>query len=276
MKLLAPAKINLFLHVIGKYENGYHQLESMFAFCKDLYDEIEITQSKSLSVQIAESDFSEGYLIEEKDNLIYKILNYLGLNFDVKLFKKIPIGAGLGGGSCDAGAIIRFLLENKYIKETRVAELAKFGADILPCMKQTCCIGVGVGDEIIAYPVLPQVFALIVKPNFNISTIQIYKKSVSSYKKPLKQEWKFDSKENFKKFMVNTENSLLEPILFFHPEINTLIKDIALVEGCFHSGVSGSGSACFGLFESEAEALLGQEMLSTQLSECKTYVTKLL
>jgi len=255
MKLIATAKLNLLLHITGKYENGYHALESLFAFCEDLFDEIDIEPSYKLSVEVVKSDFPEAYEIKQEYNLLYKLLNFLDLKFDVKLTKKIPIGAGLGGGSCDAGALLRFLVEHSYIKESDLKNVGKFGADIIPCMQQKACFGTGIGDEIIAYPTLPRIYALVIKPDFNISTIDIYKKSVSSFKESISnQDWSFDSIEYFKSFIQDKKNSLLEPILYFHPEIKEVIECLALLNGCFYSNASGSGSACFALFETRAQA----------------------
>ena len=241
-----------------------------------LCDEIDIQTSDELSVEVIKSDFPEGYAIKQEDNLLYKILDFLGLKFNVKLTKKIPIGAGLGGGSCDAGALLKFLLEYNYIKESDLMSVCKFGADILPCMQQRACVGAGIGDEIVSFCSLPKLYALVIKPDFNISTLDIYKRSVTSFRSPIPaQDWDFKTVESFKGLIQGKENSLLEPILHFHPQVKKVIESLASLEGCFHSNVSGSGSACFGLFECREEADAAKLSLDSSFAKYRTYVTEI-
>jgi 4-diphosphocytidyl-2-C-methyl-D-erythritol kinase len=277
MKLVAYAKLNLFLHVIGRYPNGYHSIESLFAFCADLYDEIEIERAAKLSVRVVYSAFPEAYDIPEEDNLLYKILEYLGLKFEVKLYKKIPIGAGLGGGSADAAVMINYLLQHNYISIDDIKLLSSFGADIPPCMVQKACIGVGIGDEIIAHLVLPELYAIIVKPLFSIATRDIYVKSVSAFQKSCNiADLDVFNLESFKGFIATKHNGLLEPILFFYPEIKHLVSDIQSLEGCFYSNVSGSGSACFGLFENKNDALKALQAMRQKNKHDFLYVTQVI
>ena len=108
--LKAKAKINLFFHITGKRDDGYHLIESLVAFADDVYDSIEISPSTINSTKVIGGEFAES-LLNEKNNLIDKALNSFTTNqkYTCYLTKNIPIGAGLGGGSADAAIIARFL-----------------------------------------------------------------------------------------------------------------------------------------------------------------------
>lgn len=155
---IAPAKINLFLHVTGKREDGYHLLSSLVVFNNQLHDVITITDAEKFSFTM--SGNTEG--IAEKDNLVVKAAQLFStiigqpLNCAIALEKHIPIAAGLGGGSSDAAATIRALAKfwDIDVPETLVNALTELGADVPVCYYGKPCIMRGIGDiiEPLIYP----------------------------------------------------------------------------------------------------------------------------
>lgn len=245
------AKINLFLRIIGKRQDGYHLLQSIFAFCHDFYDEIQIVDSGKLEVTTI------GAEIEEEQNLVFKALKKFDLKAKIIIKKNIPIGAGLGGGSSNVG----FLLK-KLKPELEPSDLAQIGADILPCYKGRACLVGGIGDIIEREIDIPKVYSLIMVPNFSIFTPSVYKRfTPSDIVEPVNVPEKFDI-ELFKKFIKSQINSLFKPALEVKPELLSLINQMKNLEGCFFSLMSGSGSSIFGLFEDQVK-------LSNAFSELK-------
>ncbi|MEC9484661.1 MAG: 4-(cytidine 5'-diphospho)-2-C-methyl-D-erythritol kinase [Candidatus Izemoplasma sp.] len=179
IKEKAYAKVNLYLDVLGKLENGYHNLEMVIAplalhdtltFKKRKDDLIELTTSKTITGNI-------------KDNLVYRIAKYLQEQYLIKegvsieLEKNIPIGAGLGGGSADAAATLRGLnkLWKLNLSLDELAQLGKsFGADIPYCIYNKICIARGVGDELVFLNNKLNYKILLIYPNIHMSTKEVY------------------------------------------------------------------------------------------------------
>ena len=134
--LKAYAKINLFLHVLKKRKNGFHNLESLVCFI-DLYDEIKIIKDNKFSIEIT-GPFQN--LLINKENIIKKTVfglsNLIKIkpNFKIFLNKKIPVSSGLGGGSADAAAIIRGINKNKLKKKELYKFAKKIGSDVPVCL----------------------------------------------------------------------------------------------------------------------------------------------
>lgn len=149
----AYAKVNLILKVVGLNDNKYHLLQMLNARI-NIYDEIEIEKITSKADQL---EFKNSDLNPQKDNLVLKVLNYFKVYFQINdcfkitIYKNIPIGAGLGGGSCDVGAILTYLA-NLYkvdvFEEKFFAKLKEYGADIPYSLYMEPCIVEGIGERI--------------------------------------------------------------------------------------------------------------------------------
>ena len=182
--LLAPAKVNLFLKVLGKREDGFHEIETLFQGI-NLYDEItmRISRSEELSVTMSCNDHS---LPIDSRNLCvqgaYALMNASGkkASIDISLTKKIPVSAGLGGGSSDVASVLRGLMEALDIDKTIVQNIAaKIGSDVpFFLFKKPVAFGYGRGEQLKAYQgelsVLPRYFLLIF-PHIPISAGWAYK-----------------------------------------------------------------------------------------------------
>jgi len=186
MKANANAKINLFLNVVSKREDGYHNL-NMVTHPLELSDEI--------SIDFSDHDTLEG--MESKDNIIWKTINVIRNLFDikqslrVKITKNIPIGAGLGGGSADAAATLKILnnLFDLGLSDDKLAKIGvSIGADVPMCIYNKPAIIAGVGEQIEFIPPIRS-YVLLVVPNVEVSTSRVFGKT-----KQLKMKYKSPAK----------------------------------------------------------------------------------
>ena len=252
-KIKSYAKINLALNITGKKLN-FHKIESIIAFI-NLYDDILIKEIKSKKNEVLfVGPFSRGI---SKNNTITKLLKVLEkknlLNkkkFFIKVFKRIPIKAGLGGGSMNAAALLRFFLKKKIIniKKEEVIDISNLvGSDVKLGLKLSNSI-MDSNNKIRYFNNCKKMNTLIVMPNFGCSTKKIYSKvkkfSKSKFNQPQKKMFDF-------RYLKKTANSL-EPIAFSqYPKLKRLkvylesLSDIVLVR------MTGSGSALVAYFISE-------------------------
>ncbi|PPR62592.1 MAG: 4-diphosphocytidyl-2-C-methyl-D-erythritol kinase, partial [Alphaproteobacteria bacterium MarineAlpha4_Bin2] len=176
----AAAKINLYLHVVGRRANGYHELDSLIAFT-DVSDTLTLEPSNELSLEI-EGTFAP-HLPRSEDNLVLRAARALGKEAGVKpraritLRKELPIAAGLGSGSADAAAALRGLAK-LWNTDTKVKDLKKvgfsLGADIPACIfSNTVHVG-GVGEHLQPGPNLPDAGLLLVNPGVTLATPSVF------------------------------------------------------------------------------------------------------
>lgn len=221
---LAYAKINIYLHVLGKRNDGYHNLESLMVPIS-LYDELEFFDSDETIVNMN---------VDIKDNIIYKAIDYMkekfNINKNVKInvTKKIPISSGLGGGSADLSATLRGLnrLWNLGLTLDEIGKIAiLFGSDTLFQVYNTPAIIKGRG-EIIEFTGYTSKKILLVNPKIEISTSTIFK------------EYRNEK---------NKYNDLEDTLLRLYPEINDF-KDYYLKQG-IDLRLSGSGATYYAIVD---------------------------
>ena len=276
MKLKSFAKINLFLEVIGKYENNFHIINSIVSRI-DLFDEIEIKESEELAVSF-KGPFSS--LIENNNiNYLFQILkeehfiNQAG--FTVTVDKNIPVGAGLGGGSSNVAVILNYLENKNYInKEKKLLISRKLGSDIEFFLENDPALLAGRGKVNSRFKILSSKFILLVYPQKFLSTKEVYSKcQIINKKSVFNLVKKYLSLEEI---MINTSNSLEESAINICKEINE-IKNIFLADKqSQYARMSGSGSSYYGIYESEKDAKNAEKDLLNQHSDWWTCVTKLI
>ena len=250
----APAKINLYLRVFGKRDDGFHEIETLMQAI-DLYDEISLEKS-----DILELSCNNPSIPKDKSNIALKAAILLQEKFHfpgvrIKLSKKIPAGAGLGGGSSDAAFVIRGLCKLYGIKTTMeemVSLAAKIGSDVPFFLTEGQALATGRGD--ILRPIqLPLDYSiLLVIPSVSISTAEIYgalKIDLTAHYDDFLLERKID----LSRLIVlanNFGNDLERLAISKFPELGE-IKRSLLGTGAFHSSMSGSGSVFYGLFSKD-------------------------
>lgn len=253
------AKINLGLHIINRRNDGFHNIETVF-YPVNFYDMLEIVKSKKSKSQKVEFS-SDGIKIvgEEKNNLVIKAYNLLDDNFSLDpvkifLYKRIPMGAGLGGGSSDAAFAIK-LLNDIFGLKISINEMKKFasqlGSDCAFFIENNSAYVYGTGNELESISLnLERKYFVLVKPDIHSSTAVAYFNAISrgifDEKKSIKnllqlpiEQWKENIKNDFE-YSVFPEYPLLS-------EIKKMLYDA----GAVYAAMSGSGSALYGIFKSE-------------------------
>ena len=251
----AYAKINLFLNVFNKTKDNLHNLKSLVCFI-DLYDEIVISKSNKFSLKI-KGPFKN--FIKKRENIIEKTFiifsKFTGLktNYKILLNKKIPVSAGLGGGSADAAAVLQGLnlLNKKKIKKKDLFKLAmKIGSDVPACLYNKNVFFSGYGQILSKAPKIPPVSVLLINPYKELSTKKVF--DIYKKKKLIKKS-NFVYK-NFFSWILEQNNDLQKYAEKFIPEIKKMIKFLSSSKNCFFSRMTGSGPTVFGLFKKEVDA----------------------
>jgi 4-diphosphocytidyl-2-C-methyl-D-erythritol kinase len=252
--LKAKAKINLFFHINGKREDGYHQIESLVVFAEDVYDTIEITPAELNSTSVIDGEFAQD-LQNQQNNLIDKaLLSFTeGVQYSCRLTKNIPIGAGLGGGSSDAAVVAKFL--NKDQKNIN-NDLAEIGADLPICYLHTPAFCGGIGEIIEPIKNLPTLYLILVNPRKFLLTKDVFKNNqhISTpilLNKPIDF---FSDMDKIIDFLEPLNNDLGAPAIDLMPEIKEILDLLKQQNGCCLQRLSGSGPTCFGIFTSKEQA----------------------
>ncbi len=237
------AKINLFLHVVGKREDGYHLLESLFVPLH-LSDTVVISKSDEVSCTV------DGAAIE--DNIVIKAANLLKSDFRIKagckihIAKNILIGAGLGGGSSNAATVLKMLNELWRVNLTQ-EQLEKYalklGADVPFFIGCRPAFLEGVGEKITFVNLGIELPILLINPNVHVSTKEVFQKGFSEFTPNL------EANADQKKLIFTGHNDLYANACAIAPEIKNVIEFLQKQEGIKVARMSGAGSTCFGIFE---------------------------
>ncbi|KRA83512.1 4-(cytidine 5'-diphospho)-2-C-methyl-D-erythritol kinase [Altererythrobacter sp. Root672] len=250
----AYAKINLALHVRRRREDGYHELETLFAFV-DAGDRINARSAPQDELRVV-GEFS-GQLTDPLNNIVAKALSLLprpdGLS--VLLEKNLPVAAGLGGGSADAGAIFRLVRDAFGLPDDWHSRAAKLGADVPACVESEACIGRGTGTEL--EPVendLAGTAVLLVNPRLPLSTGPVFANWEGVDRGPL-------TTGPASKIAREGRNDLVEPAIALCPPVAEVLGELRggpadLVR------MSGSGATCFALYSSHDVMLNAAETLA--------------
>lgn len=256
----APAKINLTLDVVGQRPNGYHDLR-MIMQTIDIYDELTIKVTGSPQIELTMSKDLPDKIPSEK-NLVYKAAELmqkqyqLPYGFQIHLTKNIPAAAGLAGGSADCAATllgINQLCELSLDKEQLCELGVTLGADVPFCIKQGTMLSEGIGEILTPLPDLPPLWALLIKPDFPISTAEVYQKL--SWKRLTYHPDTARAVDAISRrdviTLAQTLSNVLETVAFKeYPELAEL-KDFFLQNGAIGSLMSGSGPTTYGLYQDE-------------------------
>jgi len=284
----AHSKINLSLDITGIRENGYHDVRMIMQslhLCDDLtFTTLEKGEGILL---VTDNEMLNKEQLEGSDNLIVKAAKLLeekaGFSFDVKieLVKRIPIAAGMGGGSADAAATLRGLnrLYNLGLSMEDLRILGvKIGADVPFCVEGGLCLSEGIGEILTQLTPQPSYPTVICKPNVYVSTKDVYK-AYDSLAKPYHPDvdGMIKAIDEYKPIEVAKllGNSLEQVTVEMHPVIKDIEK--AMLElGANNSIMTGSGPTVFGLFNSEIESIEAANKLKEQFPEFQIVATKFL
>ncbi|MBB3860265.1 4-diphosphocytidyl-2-C-methyl-D-erythritol kinase [Novosphingobium hassiacum] len=242
MRETAYAKINLALHVRRRRDDGYHDLETVFAFV-DAGDELTARAAERDSLRVM-GEFGSA-LDNPFGNIVAKALASLphGPGWAVTLEKTLPVAAGLGGGSADAGAIFRMVEAQFGLPDNWREKAAKLGADVPACVESRACIGRGTGTE------LEQVSndlagspVLLVNPRVPLATGPVFQGWDGKDRGPLEGD-------NVREMTLDGRNDLEPSALSLVPQIADVLAALRST-GAWVTRMSGSGATCFALYDS--------------------------
>jgi len=273
MILKAYGKINISLDVVGKREDGYHLLR-MLMQTVDIYDELTFKRCEE-GIHIS---CNKDFVPTDRRNLVYKAIELFNDTYNIKggvkvhIVKNIPVEAGMAGGSTDAAAALR-AMRDLYKPEITDEELmtlgVKIGADVPYCILGGTALCEGIGEVITQLKPFKDKILVVVKPNFGVSTIEVYKAfALKEIKVHPDTEGLIEAMEkDHLGYVGNNMKNLLETVTIKkHNEIQE-IKDFMMREGSVGSMMSGSGPTVFGFFEDMLTAQRCYEKLKESYKE---------
>ena len=257
----APAKINLTLHIVGRRDDGYHELESLVVFTRS-GDTLSLDPGPDLTLTVAgPTALSAGSL---DDNLVIRATRSLGVRVEglkvgaFHLVKRLPVAAGIGGGSSDAAAALRLLarLNDLAIEDPRiVAAAAETGADIPVCLAATARMMRGIGERLGPVLSLPPLPALIVNPGVPLATRAVFKRmdlpagwTNQASAHPILRDG--ETAETTYTLLRRGRNDMEDAACVLAPIVSDVLAVLGAAPGCKLARMSGSGATCFGLFTS--------------------------
>ena len=282
IELKALAKINLGLDVLGRRENGYHDVRMVMQSIY-LYDEVKIEKTEAPGIALA-SNLS--FLPTGEGNIAYKAAQLLTEEFEIgegvkiTLNKHIPVAAGLAGGSSNAAAVL-FGMNRMFrlglTREELMAKGVRLGADVPYCIMRGTVLAEGIGEELSVLPAMPKCTVLIAKPPVSVSTKVVYEALDA---KEIVEHPDIDGiieglkKHSLKQVAACMGNVLEDVTIPMHPVIEQ-IKGEMKEAGALNAMMSGSGPTVFGLFESRAAAREAQRRIREKSLTRQVYVTSI-
>ena len=258
--VFANAKVNLALHVTGRRGDRYHFLDSLVVFPK-IKDKLVIREASDFSVSIA-GEFSD--LVNPEDNSVIKaydlVKEKLNSNFSIHLEKNIPVGAGLGGGSADSAAVLRYFQEKHKIEIPKNEIIAQIGADVPVCLSEKFQRVRGIGE--ITEEIHESNFELwmvLVNPGINVSTGEMFQSLEEIENKGLESFKGFKTSKDFIEYLQRQRNDLQGVACEKYPVIKCVLNEILETKNNLLTRMTGSGSTCFGLYSKMEYALRAQE-----------------
>ena len=252
---LARAKVNLWLNVVGRRADGYHLLDSLVVFT-DLADTLEVGPSGGLSLTL-EGPEAAG-IAGEADNLVLRAARLLADRAGVspraalRLAKHIPVAAGLGGGSADAAAALRGLVElwRVAMPEEELFDLAaELGADVPMCLAGRAALASGVGEILRPAPPLPSCAILLVNPGTPLATPEVFaaRRGAFSVANPAPSSW--PDLATLAAVLSARGNDLTDAAISLSPAIADVLDALRRTHGARYAAMSGSGATCFALYD---------------------------
>ena len=271
-KIKSYCKINLTLRVIKKLSNNYHNIISLITFC-NLHDIISISKIKSSKDKISFSGkFKKG--INKRLNTITKILNLLrrsklleNQTFKINIKKNIPHGSGLGGGSSNAADLLNYLNLNMKLKigKKKLKQLAgQIGFDVPINLERKNTLLTGKKGQILRLNQKFKLNLLIVYPNLICSTKEIYKKNKKIRLSTPQYSFRVKNNKKLINVLKNENNDLEETVIKIYPKVKKIIEYIKSIKGCYFSRITGSGSACIGIFSNMKNAIHAKKLVQSK------------
>lgn len=263
--VLAPAKVNLFLHIIGRRSDGYHLLESVFAFA-DFGDRIMVQSAPDLNFSVTGpfTSVCRRAGCDGDNNIVARAAAMLrqlcgtSAGAKITLEKNLPLSAGLGGGSSDAAAALKVLQVLWQVEpdEDQLVELAlKLGADVPACLVGEPSFVAGVGELITPLEIFEDINCVLVNPLTPLSTLGVFQTFADTgraFSQPLALTPEVTG--DLWTLLNGSHNDLQGPALGMCEEVGEILGALQAVEETLLARMSGSGATCYGLYENQEAA----------------------
>jgi 4-diphosphocytidyl-2-C-methyl-D-erythritol kinase len=273
IRVAAPAKINLYLHVLGRRADGFHELDSLVGFA-DIADFVVArpTPGRGLTLTI-DGPFAEALRGDTAENLVLRAARLLAARAGVaadaalSLTKTLPVASGIGGGSSDAAATLRALarLWRVPLGEGELAALAaELGADVPVCLqRRTAWLG-GIGERLEPAPKLPPVAILLANPGIALPTPAVFKARRGPFSAAARFAGAPRDAAELAALLAQRRNDLTDAAIALVPEIAELLALLGATEGVRVVRMSGSGATCFALYDDDAAARRAAAILAAE------------
>ncbi len=264
MVLKSYAKINLTLSVNKRLKSGLHNIQSIYCLI-DLHDKIFLNRNKNKNCDQVSFTGPFSKNINKSNNSVKKVLNAMRKNkiindyFVIKVNKKIPVFAGLGGGTSNAATLLNYLTNKNLNKKTLSKITKEVGSDLrLFFHNQGYQKNL---RSVINLNKKHNFHLLLIFPKIKSSTKSVYAKvkNYSKLKKPLNKSLAY--RKSFIEFLINSKNDLQSVVEKKHKIVSKLLLDINKFKGCHFSRMTGSGSTCYGLFDNKKSSLVALKKL---------------
>ena len=266
--LAAPAKVNLYLRILAQRYDEYHLIDSVIAFATEA-DNLTVTPAKEIALEI-DGPFAQT-LDDGSENLVLQAANALSetttasVGGAIRLTKNLPVAAGIGGGSTDAAAALRLLVQfwHLNIENSALEKIARsLGADVPACLRGETLRAEGIGDRLETVPTLPPTEIVLVNNGQPMDTTSVFSAYSGPFSEPAPAPLKFDDAVSVARWYGALGNDLLESACQIQPSIRDTLAALEAEDGCLLARLSGSGATCFAIFETRNAASVAASHLS--------------
>jgi 4-diphosphocytidyl-2-C-methyl-D-erythritol kinase len=267
ISIFAPAKINLYLHVVGRRADGYHLLDSLVVFA-DVGDTVSVAPAPSLRLAIS-GPFAPA-LATDGDNLVLRAADALAIAnghpaaADIRLEKRLPVASGIGGGSADAAATLSALTElwQARLDPAQLAAVAlSLGADVPMCLARRPLQVEGIGETIAPAPPLPPFWLVLANPGVALPTQAVFRARSGGFSPADPITGPVADASALASLLARRRNDLTAAAVALCPEVGDVLAALARDPAALLVRMSGSGATCFGLFASaEAASACAQQL----------------
>jgi 4-diphosphocytidyl-2-C-methyl-D-erythritol kinase len=256
----APAKVNLYLHVIGRRVDGYHLLDSLAVF-PAVGDIVGVSPAAALGLSI--SGRFGAALQAEPDNLLLRAARLLRPDAGVALTleKNLPVASGIGGGSADAAAALRLLSRHWDISAPLHEAALALGADVPVCLDSAPARMGGIGDILAPAPHLPRFGIVLVNPGVAVATPAVFKARQGPFSAAATLPAAWHDAREMADALSRLTNDLQAPAVALQPVIGEVLTALQTLPGALLARMSGSGATCFALFATPEEAAAAAEII---------------
>jgi 4-diphosphocytidyl-2-C-methyl-D-erythritol kinase len=272
--LLAPAKINLYLHVLGRQANGYHALDSLVMFA-DIGDTLAVQAAPDRDTPelVLDGPFAAALANEPPArNLVVRAALALATlagqppAITITLIKRLPVASGIGGGSADAAACLLALARLWGLPDDHPSLpplAATLGADVPVCLASQAAYFGGIGDRLDSAPPLPDCPTVLINPGLPLPTPAVFRARSGPFSSAARLSAPPNGVRAFAAELAERRNDLTDAAISIAPVISDVLADLQASPDCLLARLSGSGATCFGLYpDADAAARAGAALLS--------------